>query len=224
VKKYFYLDIFYKSNAICLSIMPEYLFRELPQGGMLALWHIQAEERFEADSLAASDHEELATLSHPLKQREFLCARMLAKTLLEKTGAHYQGLLKEANGKPFFKGSQAKLSLSHSFPFVAALLHTEYETGLDIEPCSEKIARVAPRFLSAEELEALGAHLPHLTTAWCIKEAVYKWLSQAGLSFREDLRVYQKEGNWYCLHRSTQKHYALHTLSWEHYQMAYIMG
>ncbi len=204
--------------------MPEYFFKELPEGGMLSVWQIAEEETFSDRILAESDQKEFLQMTHPRKQQEFLCARMLAKTLLEKTGARYQGLLKEANGKPFFEDSPAKLSLSHSFPFVAALVHTERETGLDIEPCSEKIRRVAPRFLSAEELDALGDDLPSLTTAWCIKEAMYKWLSQPGLSFREDLAVYQKEGNWHCLHRSAQKHYTLHTLSWEHYQMAYIVG
>lgn len=77
------------------------------------------------------------------------------------------------------------ISVSHSRGMAAiALGEKGMRLGIDTETPdrSSQLARVADRFLSAEQTEAWGAHPATLSWAWCIKEAAYKAAGQPGLA------------------------------------------
>lgn len=99
------------------------------------------------------------------------------------------------NGCPIIDSGY--ISISHTATHVAVALHATRMVGVDIETIGNRAVRVAPRFMSPEEL----AHLPqedssiidnttprtatiHIT--WSVKEAVYKVFPTA-IEFRRDI-------------------------------------
>src|SRR5687767_7592174 len=84
-----------------------------------ALWKIDESEEILAAQIA---HVETipASITNPNKRLEFLAARVLLKELLASLELKFSGMMKDEFGKPFLKSSQFQISLSHSYPYVAA--------------------------------------------------------------------------------------------------------
>src|SRR5690606_11645385 len=111
---------------------------------------------------------------NPRKRLEFLAGRALIRALLREWNLPYPGLTKDAYGKPFLIGSPLHLSLSHSYPFVAAVLHRHKNVGIDLEQPKDKLLRIAPRVLCADELRNAGNDVVKHCVYWCAKEALVK--------------------------------------------------
>lgn len=82
------------------------------------------------------------------------------------------------SGKPFVDGME--ISLSHTKGWAAMILSDYHCVGIDIEYVSERVNRVASRFIRPdEESETLAKRL----ITWSAKETVYKLLSSENLQF-----------------------------------------
>lgn len=138
-------------------------------------------------------------ITHAEKRLEFLAVRALVKNLLLEWGLSYQGLTKNKHGKPFLKNSTHHISLSHSYPFVTAILDTEKTVGIDLEHSKAKLLRIAPRMLHATELTDAASDITKLCVYWCAKEAMLKVYGRKDLIFAENLLVnpfiLKKEGD-----------------------------
>lgn len=128
-------------------------------------------------------------LTNPMKRLEFLAGRTLVKALLSKWGEPYTGLRKDQFGKPFLAGSTVHVSLSHSYPHVAAILHRSNNVGIDLEQPKEKLLRIAPRILSTEELMDAGRNIEKHCVYWCAKEALIKIYGKKDLTLSANLRI-----------------------------------
>jgi len=126
---------------------------------------------------------------HPQKRLEWLAGRALVKTLVEMVGLEYEGIRKDEFGKPFLKKHAHSISLSHSFPFVAAQIDVEQSVGIDVEQVKEKLKQVGPRVLGPEEVADAGNDLVKLCIYWCAKEALYKIHGRRNLLFSDHLRI-----------------------------------
>lgn len=151
------------------------------------LWRIQEDET----SLAKEVPHDCvpATLSNPLKRLEFLAGRALIKSLLDTWAMPYQGLRKDLFGKPFLVGSDIRVSLSHSYPHVAAVLHRQKNVGIDLEQPKAKLLRIAPRILHATELQDAGEHIVKHCVYWCAKETLVKIHGKKDLIFSKNLLI-----------------------------------
>jgi 4'-phosphopantetheinyl transferase len=129
------------------------------------------------------------TITHLNKRLEFITGRILAKLLIEQLGLAYHGIVKDAHGKPFFKNHAIHLSLSHSFPLVAAIIHTQKSAGIDVEQIKPKLLKIAPRILNPEELSDAGNDLTKHCVYWCAKETLVKVYGKKDLVFATDLEV-----------------------------------
>ena len=89
-------------------------------------------------------------------------------------------LIHNEDGKPFIKGYN--ISISHTKGFVASLLSRHLQVGIDIEYHSDRIQKIAQRFLRSDEKYTLTSDL---LTVWCAKEAVYKLFSEQHLTYQE---------------------------------------
>lgn len=86
----------------------------------------------------------------------------------------------EESGKPLLEGWH--ISISHTKGYVAVLLSKTREVGVDIEYVSERIKRIADRFLRPDEYaESINELLIH----WCAKETIYKLYSEQDLTFQQ---------------------------------------
>ena len=135
-------------------------------------------------TLSQGEEERLTTIHSQKKQREFLAIRhLLQQAQLPTTALSYT-----PEGKPQLE--EQYISISHSHDFVMIALSPR-PIGIDIERCTPRILRLAPRFTpwqappDMDELTQIQAY----TQLWTIKEALYKIANQPSVRFYEDLQV-----------------------------------
>jgi 4'-phosphopantetheinyl transferase len=153
-----------------------------------ALWRIKEDEA----SLAAriSPLEQISeTITNTNKRLEWLAGRVLVKEVLASMALPFHGITKDEYGKPFPKGYDFHLSLSHSFPFVATLIDKKESAGIDLEQPKEKLLRIAPRIFHPEELLDAGNDITKHCIYWCAKETLVKVHGQKNLIFAENLLI-----------------------------------
>jgi phosphopantetheinyl transferase len=152
------------------------------------LWKIEEDEtRLKAD--AAWPEQIPESIHHPHKRLEWYAARVLVKALMQRCGLAFQGIVKDAFGKPFPAGSDYHLSLSHSYPYVAAYLHATHSVGIDIQPPRTSLLRIAHRILDPSELAFAGQDLNTHCVIWCAKEVLIKVHGRKDLIFSKNLRI-----------------------------------
>jgi 4'-phosphopantetheinyl transferase EntD len=151
------------------------------------LWFISEEE----PDLSYVSYESCPDdIIHPQKRLEYLAGRALIKTLVESIQVTYEGLRKDEFGKPFLKVHAHAISLSHSYPYVAAQIDRDQPVGIDVEQVKEKLRQVGPRILSPKEVENAGDSLVKLCIYWCAKEALYKIHGKRNLLFSDHLKIH----------------------------------
>lgn len=152
------------------------------------IWEITENEAF-FDQIPDSWKKTLPP-NHALasKKLESLAARFCLWQMVQSELGKDIELLKTSNNRPYLSHPDWHISLSHSFPFVAAAISHKKTIGLDLEKKARNIQKVAPRFLSDSELEWSENDEIKLLAAWTVKEAIYKAQHQAGLDFRKEIR------------------------------------
>lgn len=84
------------------------------------------------------------------------------------------------SGKPSIEGYN--MSISHTRGYVAVILSSKYQVGIDIEYQSDRVDRIASRFMRADEIaDTTTKRLIN----WCAKEAVYKLFSEENLTYQQ---------------------------------------
>ena len=129
------------------------------------------------------------TITNENKRLEWLAGRVLVKEIFASMSMNFEGITKDQYGKPFPKGNNCHLSLSHSYPYVAALVDKTEPVGIDLEQPKDKLLRIAHRILHAEELENAGTDVLKHTVYWCAKETLVKLHGQKNLVFAENLII-----------------------------------
>lgn len=163
----------------------------------IGIWHISEQEAFFSKSVLIEKN-----VQHPHKRLQHLAARYLL-TVLEPDFPINKIQIASSN-KPFLPGNALHFSLAHCGDYAAAIVSRDFRVGIDVEKISRKVARVATRFLSANELSFIDQeqYLSHLTLCWCAKEAVFKWDGDGGMDFREYIHlkpfIFSHRGNILC--------------------------
>lgn len=118
-----------------------------------------------------------------------MAGRVLVQQLFRAMGLNFTGIVKNEHGKPFPNGYPYHMSLSHSFPYVAALINKRGPAGIDLEQPKEKLLRVAHRIFHPVELSDAGNNVVKHCVYWCAKEALIKIYGKKDLFFSENLLV-----------------------------------
>ena len=168
-------------------------------------------------TLSQREEERLTTIHSQKKQREFLAIRhLLQQAQLPTTALYYT-----PEGKPLFEGQY--ISITHSQDFVMIALSPR-PIGIDIERCTPRILRLAPRFTpwqappNMDELTQIQAY----TQLWTIKEALYKIADLPSVRFYEDLQIPHYQALAPCqqaliIHPEGDKGYEVQSFFWERY-------
>lgn len=163
-----------------------------------ALWHITEVENILAKEIFPYEQVPIH-ITNPAKRLEFLAGRVLIKELLQQWNIPFEGLTKDEAGKPFLKNNSIQLSLSHSYPYVAALIHRDKSVGIDLEQPKQKLFRIAPRVLNADELKSASDDMVKHCIFWCAKETLIKIYGKKHLILSKELAIepftLEKEGN-----------------------------
>ena len=175
----------------------------------MGVWHIaETEDFFKAVPLQKE-------ITHPHKRLQHLAGRFLLKDLYPDFPL---SLIKIADTrKPFLEDEAYHFSISHCRDYAAVLISKALRAGVDIEMLNEKIDRIIPKFLTAEEcfLFAGGEIKKTATLFWSVKESVYKWQGTGGTDFKKHIRIEKFTGNLqegivHCIFKNTiplQVHY-----------------
>jgi 4'-phosphopantetheinyl transferase len=170
--------------------MPLVHSEKVKDSSRLLVWHL-TESQHELNLLigAAYNFEELNSVTHPQKKREWLASRMLIKLLTEELGVPFVGTYKDDHGKVFLHNDEAHISITHTLDYVAAVLDTQKPVGIDMEKLDAKLHRTSGKFLSDDEHAHAGKDLQLLAIYWCAKEAIYKLYGKTRISFKNNIQI-----------------------------------
>ena len=162
------------------------------EGGGIAIWHI-TETSEELYALLATHRydAQLADKTHEARRAEWLAVRLLVKELFgpECEVAYHP------TGRPYLKGSNIHISISHTKGFAAVAYHHDAPIGMDIEYISSRVERISSRFTTEGEAAYIDVHDEHARQMyhlinWSAKEALYKLFDSPSLAeFREVFHI-----------------------------------
>lgn len=156
----------------------------------LGVWQITEPESFFIHEVPVQRE-----ITHPHKRLQHLAGRYLLKVLYP--GFPYE-LIRIANTrKPFLENEAYHFSISHCGDHAAVMVSTANRVGVDVELVTAKAGKIKHKFLSAYEQDMIqtladnteDVHNTYLTTAWSIKESLYKWYGNGEVDFIEHLYI-----------------------------------
>ncbi|CAN5405404.1 4'-phosphopantetheinyl transferase superfamily protein [soil metagenome] len=168
------------------NLMPLLKISSLGEEKAWGLWHIRESEEALSFGSMESCPEEIVNTQ---KRLEWLAGRNLIKSLAENLGLLYHGIKKDEYGKPFLNEHQHHISLSHSYPYVAAQIDRLNPVGIDLEQPKDKLRRIAYRVFNKNEIADAGDNFTKLCIYWCGKESLYKIYGKKNLHFIENLLI-----------------------------------
>lgn len=158
---------------------------------IVTLWKIEEDVDFFLKylHLKKDDLEVCSNATHPIKQLEWLASRTCVKYTVEQLEHNFQGIEKDEFNNPYLSKIKGFVSLSHTSNYAVAVVSLEEEVGIDIEKISNKLSRVAHKFLSEPERSHAGNDLLKMCIYWCAKESLYKWYGKKNLSFKDNIYI-----------------------------------
>lgn len=139
----------------------------------LALWRM-SEDVGELPRPAGVD---LSDIHAEVRLREKLTEYCLLRAMTSRDGI---AIVHNHAGKPFIEGFH--ISISHTRGWAAMMLSEKNKVGVDIEYYSDRVNRIADRFIRSDEQ---NTDLHHRLVNWTAKEAVYKRFSEEDLQYFE---------------------------------------
>ncbi len=197
-----------------------------------ALWKIEegADELYNQLQLDDEEKAFVEQLSHGKRHLHWLGTRVLLRKMLKTE--EYIDCKVDAHGKPYLVDLPYHISLSHSFDYAAVMISKTRPVGIDIEQIKEKVERIAPKFMRAEELafNKDDDKIQQLYVCWCAKEAVYKCYGQKEVSFADNILLesfnFAKEGkvNAHLAKEKVKLDFQVDYLQYEDYMIGYVKG
>jgi 4'-phosphopantetheinyl transferase len=157
----------------------------------LVIWQIEEPESFFASALGFNSDKK-----HPKRRLEHLSGRYLLKVL--HSDFPFEKMVIGTGGKPELSDESLHFSISHSFPYAAAIISKDKSVGIDIQVFVDKIQRLSPKFLTPLEQKIVGNTIPPITLAWAAKEALFKYYGLGAVDFKEDMPI--QHIRWYEQH------------------------
>lgn len=153
--------------------------KKISSSAVLGLWKIEGNEQaicLENPFLEPYLQELRKRYSYEPRRMEKLSVMALLHEIAPDAGP----VTHNASGKPLLSGYH--VSISHTLGYAAVILSKKENVAVDIEYQSERVKKIASRFLRHDEkADDVGTMLLH----WCAKETVYKYFSEDDLRFSE---------------------------------------
>ena len=169
---------------------------------------------------------DLEKLTSPKRRLEFLTSRVAINAILNRP----VNVIYDDNGKPLLENELSHISISHSRKWVAVIHHPTLITGIDIECPTDRINKIAHRFLNQAELESFSGNdeTKKIQLAWSAKEALYKIIGSDVADFASQLSVcpfeLQEEGTFKAMQHSNESIYEMHYLIKEHFNLVFCIA
>ena len=156
----------------------------------IGVWHIAEPESFFLEKVPLQSQ-----ITHWNKRLQHLAGRYLLQELFP--GFPYHLIEIADTRKPFLPNEEYHFSISHCGDYAAVIVSKDKRVGIDIELVTPKIDKIKHKFLSDQEQKILSGLAEDksisesriLTTAWSIKEAMFKWFGDGGIDFKDHLKI-----------------------------------
>ena len=110
----------------------------------LGIWQIDEDENFFLAKVPLQQ-----SITHPHKRLQHLAGRYLLQYLFPDFP--YEEILIADTRKPYLPNEQYHFSISHCGNYAAAIVSSTHRVGIDIEIPSEKVERIAHKFIHENE-------------------------------------------------------------------------
>ena len=220
--------------------MPIFFQHQINQTTRLGIWKIEETEEFFLGTVPLQRE-----VTHPHKRLQHLAGRFLLQFLFP--GFPYELIKIADTRKPYLPNEQYHFSISHCGDYAAAIVSSDKRVGVDIEIISERIHKVAPKFLSGSELNYLNkddklflkqwgvvekVETEFLTLIWNAKEAIFKWYGDGGIDFSEQIQLYDEvlfqENDWlimpFIFTKAKQQQLMVHARLMNQLTLAWVMS
>jgi phosphopantetheinyl transferase len=169
--------------------MPLYREWSSDKYSLAAIWKIEEPESFfiERTGLPPLD------IKAEKRRIERLAGRFLLKHLEEDFPL--LNIKPDKHDKPRIDNNEFYFSISHSWPYVAAVVSPYVECGIDIQCWHPRMETLQHKFLSAEERAMVNNDAQLITLLWSVKEAAYKWQGRRAVEFADHMNVLKIEEN-----------------------------
>lgn len=199
--------------------MPLLLSKPISPYSAYAVWNIQETNQV----LLGLIKEDVPEGLNPTRLAEWIVGRILIQNLCAQFALKYRGLTPNESGKPFLIGSTAEISISHSFPMAAAMIHLHNPCGIDLERARNKLIKIQNKFINEREIEYRD-NLQKLCAIWCGKEVLYKIYGRRKLSMRDETFIeFETDSvmNGIIQKDQMELHYRIHYEAVRDYFLAY---
>jgi 4'-phosphopantetheinyl transferase EntD len=179
--------------------LPLFYQHTINQSTKLGIWKIEEDEFFFLKKVPVQQ-----SITHPHKRLQHLAGRYLLQYLFPDFP--YSEILIADTRKPYLPNEQYHFSISHCGNFAAAIVSSTHRVGIDIEIPTEKVTRIAHKFIHTAEQQWMGKSIINYqlsivncqTILWSSKEAIFKWYSLGSVDFKEHIQldgIMQKQNN-----------------------------
>ncbi len=149
---------------------------------LAAIWEIKEPEDFFLQKTQLE-----IDIKNEKRRIEHLAGRFLLKYL--ENDFPILNIKPDHHDKPRLEDNKFYFSISHSYPYVAAVVSPYVECGIDIQVWHHRMEQLQHKFLSDLEQQFFQQDPRLLTLAWCAKEAAYKWQGRRGVEFIDHLVI-----------------------------------
>ena len=167
--------------------MPIVFYKPLSADTSICVWKIDETEEELLQGIHLSEDDEINIKGQKLPRRrteKAACRKALAFLLdNDRIAIEY-----DSEGAPHIQG--CNISFSHSSGYVAVAASKSERVGVDIEPVSDRIVRLAHKFMN--EAECAGKDLTDnkmLHFYWGSKEAIIKLNGQKEIDFHQNITI-----------------------------------
>ena len=179
--------------------MPLFYQHTINQSTKLGIWKIEEDENFFLQKVPLQQN-----ITHPHKRLQHLAGRYLLQYLFPDFP--YSEIIIADTRKPYLPNEQYHFSISHCGNYAAAIVSSDNRVGIDIEIPTEKVQRIAHKFIHENEMQSMDESIVNCqlsivnfqTILWSSKEAIFKWYSFGGVDFKEHMQlngIIEKQNN-----------------------------
>lgn len=119
--------------------------------------------------------------------REWLSTRIMLFELLGEVKI----IQNREDGKPYLEDRSYHISISHTRNHAAILLNKSFPVGIDIEIKSDRVEKLAHKFVSESEYIDPEQKILHQLLHWSVKECMFKLINEMGIDFRKHLLIHR---------------------------------
>ncbi len=158
--------------------------------GLLGIWKMQEDREellhFFPEHLRAEAIRYTDSVRSEQRTIEWLSTRAMLFVLLDKE----KSIKNYPDGRPYLSDHSHLISISHTKDYAALLVHDSLPIGIDIEMRSERIKKIANKFISDKEYIDPSNKVIHQLLHWSAKETLFKRLNLREIDFKQHLYIH----------------------------------